>query len=257
MSGTARMWHHRNGPDWIYSLSQLPLTLSHMASPLRARARDTIVFGGLTAGVLDIADAFVVAWLNGGTAVRVLHAIASGLLGRAAYDGGAPAAALGLFLHFFIATAAATAFYLGSLKLPFLLRRPLLWGPVFGLCVWAVMYQIVLPIDIRAAVHDAAAAEPAQSARHSRVGRRPADRAVGELVRSTCDDDIANAAPRRLAPSICSQADLLVAPLHRYRKREPGAPLPRGVEPTFACTFCVVCGSDVLARGGRPHGGHK
>ncbi len=117
-----------------------------MASPLRARARDTIVFGGLTAGVLDIADAFVVAWLNGGTALRVLHAIASGLLGRAAYDGGAPTAALGLFLHFFIATSAATAFYLGSLKLPFLLRRPLLWGPVFGLCVWAVMYQIVLPM---------------------------------------------------------------------------------------------------------------
>jgi hypothetical protein len=103
-----------------------------MASPLRARARDTIVFGGLTAGTLDIADAFVVAWLNGGTAVRVLHAIASGVVGRAASDGGA--------------RSAATAFYLGSLKLPFLLRRPLLWGPVFGLGVWAVMYQIVLPM---------------------------------------------------------------------------------------------------------------
>jgi hypothetical protein len=117
-----------------------------MASPLRARARDTIVFGGLTAGTLDIADAFVVAWLNGGTAVRVLHAIASGVVGRAASDGGARTAALGLFLHFFIAISAATAFYLGSLKLPFLLRRPLLWGPVFGLGVWAVMYQIVLPM---------------------------------------------------------------------------------------------------------------
>ena len=55
-------------------------------------------------------------------------------------------AALGLFLHFFIAISAATAFYVGSVKLPFLLRRPLLWGPVFGLCVWAVMYQIVLPL---------------------------------------------------------------------------------------------------------------
>ena len=117
-----------------------------MASTVGARARDTIVFGGLTAGTLDILDAFVVTALNGGTPMRVLHAIASGLLGRAAYDGGAATAALGLLLHFFIATAAATTFYLASLKLPFLLRRPLVWGPIFGLCVWAVMYQIVLPL---------------------------------------------------------------------------------------------------------------
>ena len=117
-----------------------------MASTWHARARDTIVFGGLTAGTLDILDAFVVTALNGGTPIRVLHAIASGLLGRAASDGGLPTAALGLCLHFFIAVSAATVFYLASLKLPFLLRRPLVWGPIFGLCVWAVMYQIVLPI---------------------------------------------------------------------------------------------------------------
>jgi hypothetical protein len=117
-----------------------------MTSSLRPRARETIVYGGLTAGVLDLADAFVVTALNGGTPTRVLHAIASGLLGRAAYDGGVATAALGLFLHFFIATAAAAVFYVASLKLSFLLRRPLVSGPIFGLCVWAVMYLIVLPI---------------------------------------------------------------------------------------------------------------
>jgi hypothetical protein len=117
-----------------------------MASNLRPRAFDTIVLGGFTAGILDITDAFAVAILNGGTPMRVLHAIASGLLGRAAYDGGLPSAALGLFLHFVIATSAATVFYLASTKMSFLLRHPLLWGPIFGLCVWAVMYQIVLPM---------------------------------------------------------------------------------------------------------------
>ena len=128
-------------------MSHFQPTLSQiMASTWRARARDTIVFGGLTAGVLDLGDAFVVTALNGGTPMRVLHAIASGLLGRAAYDGGVPSAALGLFLHFVIATSAATVFYLASRGLPFLLCRPLVWGPIFGLCVWAVMYQIVLPI---------------------------------------------------------------------------------------------------------------
>ena len=128
-------------------MSHFPLTLAQIvATTWRARARDTIVFGGLTAGVLDLADAFVVTALNGGTPMRVLHAIASGLLGRAAYDGGVATAALGLCLHFFIATSAATVFYLASLKLPFLRRRPLAWGPIFGLGVWAVMYLIVLPV---------------------------------------------------------------------------------------------------------------
>jgi hypothetical protein len=113
---------------------------------LRARAFDTVVLGGLTAGVLDIADAFVVTTLSGGTPIRVLHSIASGVLGRAAYEGGIPAAALGLFLHFFIALSAATVFYVASLKMPWLLRRPVVAGVAFGLCVWAVMYHIVLPI---------------------------------------------------------------------------------------------------------------
>ena len=117
-----------------------------MHSALRARAFDTIVLGGLTAGVLDIADAFIVTMINGGTPMRVLHAIASGVLGRAAYDGGWPAGALGLALHFFIAVAAATVFYLASLKLAVLLRRPIVSGLIFGLCVWAVMYHVVLPI---------------------------------------------------------------------------------------------------------------
>jgi hypothetical protein len=116
-----------------------------MSSNLRARAFDPIVLGGLTAGVLDILDAFIVTMINGGTPMRVLHAIASGVLGRAAYEGGMPAAALGLALHFFIATSAATLFWLASLKLP-LLRRPVLCGLLFGLAVWAFMYHVVLPI---------------------------------------------------------------------------------------------------------------
>jgi 4-amino-4-deoxy-L-arabinose transferase-like glycosyltransferase len=105
-----------------------------------------VVLAGLTAGVLDISDAFAVAVLNGATPVRVLHAIASGVLGRGAYQGGAPAAALGLGLHFLIAMGAATTYFVASRRLPVLLRRPLWCGLAFGLAVWAFMYYIVLPI---------------------------------------------------------------------------------------------------------------
>ena len=67
---------------------------------------------GLTAGVLDILDAFVMTVINGGTPTRVLHSIASGVLGPSAFEGGAATAALGLFLHFLIACGMAAAYWL-------------------------------------------------------------------------------------------------------------------------------------------------
>ena len=113
---------------------------------LRARPFDTIVLGGATAGVLDILDAFVMSSVNGGTPTRVLHAIASGVLGRPAYEGGATTAALGLALHFVIALGAATTFFAASRQWPALLRKPVASGLTFGLGVWVFMYYVVLPI---------------------------------------------------------------------------------------------------------------
>ncbi len=48
------------------------------------RAFDTVVLGGGVAGILDIMDPLIIAGVNGGAPVRVLHAIASGVLGRSA-----------------------------------------------------------------------------------------------------------------------------------------------------------------------------
>lgn len=118
---------------------------SYAAAVPRARTLDTVVFGGLAAGVLDILDAFVMTSLNGGTPTRVLHAIASGVLGRAAYEGGLSTAALGLTLHFVIALGAAATFLLATRALPALLRHPVPAGLAFGLAVWGVMYFVVLP----------------------------------------------------------------------------------------------------------------
>jgi len=120
------------------------MTSTALVAP-RARAFDTIVLGGLTAGVLDILDAFAMTAINGGAPTRVLHAIASGVLGRTAYEGGLPAAALGLTLHFVIALGAASTFLLASRALPALLRNPVPVGLAFGLGVWAFMYLVVLP----------------------------------------------------------------------------------------------------------------
>src|SRR4030095_10491466 len=91
-----------------------------------SRAYEAILWGGLTAGALDILDAFIVFGLRGASPIRILQSIASGLLGASAFKGGMATAALGLVLHFFIACSAAAVYYAASIKLPVLIRRAVL-----------------------------------------------------------------------------------------------------------------------------------
>lgn len=107
-----------------------------------------ILLAGLVAGVLDIADALIFTAARGGSPTRVLQYIASGVLGQDSFQGGAATAALGLFLHFVIATGAAAVFVVASLQLPALLRRPFLWGPIYGIVVLIVMNRVVVPLSL-------------------------------------------------------------------------------------------------------------
>ena len=104
-----------------------------------------VLVGGLVGGALDILFAISFAAYNGIPAMRLLQSVASGLLGRDAYSGGAPTAALGLTLHFAMAIAFAGAFVLASRRLPLLVRRPYLFGGLFGVGVFLFMRFVVLP----------------------------------------------------------------------------------------------------------------
>jgi hypothetical protein len=107
-----------------------------------------IFWGGLIAGTLDITGACVSSWLRFRVSpVRVLQSVASGLLGPAAYTGGAKTAALGLALHFVIATIWTVVFYFASRKLRFLIQQPIVWGLVYGVIVYAFMNFVVLPLS--------------------------------------------------------------------------------------------------------------
>jgi hypothetical protein len=111
-------------------------------------ALQAIGFAGLLAGVMDITAAFVTAWaLRGISPVRVLHSVASGLLGAKAFEGGVPIAILGLALHFLIATTAAAVFYAASRKLAFLTQRAVLSGLAYGVAVYLFMNLVVLPLS--------------------------------------------------------------------------------------------------------------
>src|SRR5690349_9397170 len=107
-----------------------------------------IFWGGLIAGTLDLTGACVASWLRAGvTPQRVMQSVASGLLGQASYQGGAKTAALGVVLHYLIATTWTIVFYLASRKLRFLLQQPVVWGLVYGVIVYGFMNFVVLPLS--------------------------------------------------------------------------------------------------------------
>jgi hypothetical protein len=114
----------------------------------KSSAAKAIFWGGLIAGTLDLTAACVLSWLRAGVKpVRVMQSISSGLMGSAAYSGGAKTAALGVVLHFLIATTATAVFYAASRRLRFLLEQPVMWGLVYGVFVYAFMNFVVLPLS--------------------------------------------------------------------------------------------------------------
>jgi len=107
-----------------------------------------IMWGGLLAGTLDICAAFLTAWWRAGMRPsQVLHFVASGLLGAAAFRGGTTAAIIGLACHFLIATTATAVFYVASRRWMFLIERPITAGLLFGIAVWLFMTFVVVPLS--------------------------------------------------------------------------------------------------------------
>lgn len=99
-----------------------------------------ILVGGAVAGTLDITSAFIT------FGIGVPRAIAGGLLGRSAFQGGAGTWILGLLLHFFIAFSAAMIYCLASRRLDFLADHWLACGMFYGIAVYLVMNLVVLPL---------------------------------------------------------------------------------------------------------------
>jgi hypothetical protein len=118
-----------------------------LAAPLSATPRplQAIFVGGLIVGVLDLAYAILV--YSPQHPIRIPQTIASGVLGMKSYSGGAPAAALGVVLHFIIALGAATVYYVASRRLGILVERAVLFGLIYGALVYLFMHIVVLPLS--------------------------------------------------------------------------------------------------------------
>jgi hypothetical protein len=100
-----------------------------------------IAVGGVVAGALDLTQAMIL------FGTKIPLAIAGGLLGPRAFQGGAGIYILGVLLHFFIACSAAAIYFAVSRKLKFLTEYPVVCGLFFGAAVELVMTLVVLPLS--------------------------------------------------------------------------------------------------------------
>lgn len=99
---------------------------------------------GLVAGTLDgLAAVIFLAKMN---FVRVFQYIASAILGKAAYAGGAKTVLLGLILHYFIAFSFTFFFALLTTWISALRKNVLISGVIYGIFVWTVMNLLVVPL---------------------------------------------------------------------------------------------------------------
>jgi len=130
-------------------MSDNALTARHdISAAARPRAFDTIVYGGLLIALLDGIFAFVFYGLILGVpTLRIFQSVASGLLGRAAFDGGVRTFILGILLHILVATCIAEVYYLLSSRTPLLIRQAVICGLLYGLIAYLVMYYVVIPLS--------------------------------------------------------------------------------------------------------------
>lgn len=103
-----------------------------------------ILLGGVVAGTLDVAAASLISGKDPGF---ILQFIGSGLIGKAAFDGGTGSMMLGLALQELMGIIIAAVFVLASLKLPWLRRRWVAAGLTYGVGIYIVMNYVVLPLS--------------------------------------------------------------------------------------------------------------
>ena len=107
----------------------------------------TLLIGGLAVGVLDILKPILASVSRGGSAARVLQSVASGALGRSAFEGGLETAILGLGLHFFIAFTVFGTYFAASREFRGLASHWLVFGPLYGVAVYFFMQFVVFPLS--------------------------------------------------------------------------------------------------------------
>ena len=122
-------------------------TATVLASKQAFTKAQAILWGGLVAGTLDAVDSVIAFGTQGLSTIQVLQYIASGALGRSAFQGGLVTAALGAAFHFSIAWVAAGVFVFATRRLEILKTQAVPAGLLYGVAVYFFMNYLVLPLS--------------------------------------------------------------------------------------------------------------
>lgn len=112
---------------------------------MQRNAVSAALYGGLVAGTIDV---FAPALIYMISPLRVLRAIAAGLIGRdAARAGGLGTSALGLVLQWGMSILIAAIFVFAATRLRWMTRNWILAGFAYGVVVFFVMNYVVRPLS--------------------------------------------------------------------------------------------------------------
>jgi hypothetical protein len=114
------------------------------ASSRASRAALAALVGGLIAGSVDIAAAALISTLDPRI---ILRFVAGGVQGKAALQGGAASAWLGLGLQWGMSMLIAAIFVIAGLRLRWLITRWVAAGLAYGVVVFGVMNYVVMPLS--------------------------------------------------------------------------------------------------------------
>ena len=115
---------------------------AHRGHPLLA-----VLAGGAAAGLIDLLYAIGANLPKGVAPTRVLQSVASGLLGREAYQGGAATALLGTALHFAMAMVMAALFVAVARSVAPIRRHLIAAGLFYGFILYFAMRWVVVPLS--------------------------------------------------------------------------------------------------------------
>jgi hypothetical protein len=110
-----------------------------------------LLAGGAVVGTIDILYAIGFWFVVRDVApLRVMQSVAAGVLGRDAFTGGAASGALGLALHYLIATSMVIAYHVVGRRLRVLFDRAVPLGILYGVLLYGFMNFVVIPLSAAA-----------------------------------------------------------------------------------------------------------
>jgi hypothetical protein len=114
---------------------------------MKARAAIAIVAATLVVGTLDALDAIIFFGFRGASSAQIFQSIASGVLGRSAFEGERTNVGMGVALHYLIAFLIVVVFFIFSRRLRYLTAHPVASGLAYGVAVYFTMTYVVVPLS--------------------------------------------------------------------------------------------------------------